>query len=88
MSMNNSVVVVHKDRKSREIKTYVDVEGHGAAMSLQDFISLLVEHYGSPATTMTRAGLLDGLQRAMDLALYEMKSKTKEVAAINMEPKV
>lgn len=79
-------VVVFKDQKSREIRTYINLEGHGAAMEVQDFIHRVAELYGSPATTLTRAGLLAGLQAAADRAIYEMKAATKEVAAVNLEP--
>lgn len=79
-------VVVFKDQLSRQIHTYVNLEGHGARMSIEDFISLVAELYGSPATTLTKKGLLQKLQSASEQAIYQMKSKTLAVAAINLEP--
>lgn len=79
-------VIVFKDIQSREIRTYVHLDGHGAEMTVTDFVSRVAELYGSPALTLTRAGLLAGLQAAAAQTIYEMKSATKEVAAVNLSP--
>ncbi len=79
-----TTVIVHKDRKSREIQTYVNLEGLGARTELAYFISLMAEFYGNPVSTMTRRGHLDGLLGAADQAILHMKEQTKEVAAINL----
>lgn len=85
--MRHHAVVVHKDKETREIKTYTRLDGLGAEMALPDFISLMAEKFGSPAMTMTRAMLLKKLQDAAHAAIMDMKMATKEVAAINLEPK-
>ena len=79
-------VIVFKDRESREIHTYVDADGHGARMDVQAFISLVADFYGSPVTTLTRSGHLEGLRLAAEQAIRHMKAQTKEVAAVNVEP--
>lgn len=81
-------VIVYKDKKTREIRTFVHLEGHGARMSVQDFVSLVAELYGSPATTMTKKTFLSRLLTASDSAIYKMKAQTKEVAAVNLEPPI
>jgi hypothetical protein len=86
--MAKETVIVFKDNKSREIHTYVSLEGHGARMDVKDFISLVSELYGSPAFTFSKQGLLEGLLEASDQAIFQMKSQTREVAAINLEPKM
>lgn len=85
--MNETVIVI-KDTKTRQIHTFVNLEGFGARVSIPDFISLVAEYYGSPATTMTRKGFLAGLQAAAEKAVYHMKGETKAVAAVNLEPEV
>lgn len=82
------VVIVFKDKKSRQIKTFVNLEGHGAEMPIQDFISVLCERFGSPATTLTRAALLSKMQTSCDQVIFEMKNQTREVAGINLEPPI
>lgn len=83
--MFKEMVVVFKDKKSREIQTFVNIEGHGARLELSQFMSLVAENYGSPVSTITRKGLLDGLLTAAQKATHQMKSKTREVAAVNLE---
>lgn len=85
--MATETVIVFKDKKSREIRTFVNLEGHGAGMELEAFIDLVAELYGSPATTMTRAGFLKSLQDAAARAVRQMKSQTREVAAVTLEAK-
>ena len=84
MNHEHEKVVVFRDRHERKIHTYVNHCGHGANMDLKDFISLVAELYGSPATTMTRSGLLEGLQEAAAKAIHHMKAQTREVAALNI----
>lgn len=78
--------IVFKDKKSREIKTYVNLEGHGASMEITQFISLVAELYGSPASTMRKKTFLDRLNLATHQAIMEMKSQTREIAALSIEP--
>lgn len=84
--MENEIVVIFKDKKSRQIQTYVNLSGHGAKVSIEDFIKLVCEAYGSPATTMKRKTHLERMLDASQSVIREMKTKTREVAAINMEP--
>lgn len=80
-------IVVFKDKKSRAIETFVHVKGHGARMSLNEFIELLAESYGSPATTMRRASHLGGLKAAAAEVIHHMKAQTVQVATKNLENK-
>lgn len=82
----SDTVVVFRDRKAREIKTYVNLDGHGAQVDLVDFLSLVSEFYGSPASTMTRKGHLAHLLKSAEQAITHMKGHTREVAAVNLEP--
>ena len=84
--MNEEQVIVFKDKKSRQIETYVSLDGHGARVDVKDFIAMCAELYGSPATTMTRAGLKQGMLEACEKAIRMLKSSTREVAAVNLEP--
>lgn len=86
--MTGEQVIVYKDKASREIHTFVHLAGHGARVELSQFISLLAEAYGSPTLTMTRKGLLEGLQEACEAVVLDMKRKTVGVAAVNLEPEV
>lgn len=86
--MENEMVVIFKDKKSRQIQTYVNLDGHGAKVSIEDFIGLLCEYYGSPASTFKIKTHLQRLLDASELVVKEMKLKTREVAAINMEPSI
>lgn len=86
--MENEMIVIFKDKKSRQIQTYVNLDGHGAKVSIEDFIGLLCEYYGSPASTFKRKTHLQRLLDASELVVKEMKLKTREVAAINMEPAI
>lgn len=81
------VVIVFKDKNTREIKTYVNLDGHGAEVTVSDFVSLLCERFGNPATTLTRAALLSKMQKSCEQVIFEMKNQTREVAGINLEPK-
>lgn len=86
--MENEIVVIFKDKKSRQIQTYVNLSGHGAKVSIEDFLKLVCEAYGSPATTIKRQTHLEKILDASQVVIREMKIKTREVAAINMEPSV
>ncbi len=84
--MAGETVIVFKDKRSREIQTYVNMEGHGARVEVPHFVALLAEAYGSPATTMTRSTFAKRLLESMDEVILQMKASTVEVAAINLEP--
>lgn len=86
--MSQQVIVVFKDKRSREIKTYVNLDGHGAQATVEDFISLIAELYGSPVSTLTKAGFQKRLLQASEQAIRHLKAQTKEVAAVNLEPKI
>lgn len=83
---NSSAVIVFKDKKSRQVLTYVNIDGHGAQVSIEDFVSLLAETYGSPATTFTKKAFAKALQDAAEQVVRQMKSQTKEIAAVSLEP--
>lgn len=85
--MATNHVVVFKDKRSREIKTYVNLTGHGAQMSAEDFIKLVAERFGNPALTFTNKSLTEGLLTASAEAIRHMKAQTLEVAAMTIEPK-
>lgn len=80
-------VVIFKDKNTREILTYVNFDGHGASMDIKQFVLLVSELYGSPTSTMTRKRFAEKLMIATDQAIRHMKHATKEIAAINLEPK-
>jgi hypothetical protein len=82
----SETVIVFRDKKAREIRTYINLEGHGASMPLEDFVSLMCELYGPVWSTMSAASLAAGMQEAAQAAVRQMKKQTGQVAAINMEP--
>ena len=84
--MNKETIIIFKDKKSREIKTFVNLDGHGVEISIEDFLSLVCETYGGVASTIKRETHLQRMIEASVIVVLELKSKTKEVAAINMEP--
>jgi hypothetical protein len=83
--MSETVIVV-RDKKAREIRAFVNLDSIGAQASVEDFMRLVAEFYGSPATTMTRAGHEEALQAAALQAISHMKRQTTQVAAVNLEP--
>lgn len=74
-------VIVFKDRKSRAIETFVNVDGHGARLDLDAFLSLIAESYGNPSTTLTTKGHAAKLRVAALMVIEHMKEKTREIAA-------
>jgi hypothetical protein len=82
--MKYEKVVVHKNRQTGDIETYVNIDGHGARCDLDDFMRLVADIYGSPAMTMTKKGHVQKMQAASQQAIREMKKKTREVAAMNV----
>jgi len=79
------MVVVFRDTKKRQIDTYVNLGGHGARISVSDFLSKVADAYGNPASTMTIKSHADRLKAAAEVVITEMKASTREVAAINMQ---
>lgn len=75
------IVIVFKDRKSRAIETFVNVDGHGARMELSEFLGLLAEAYGNPTTTLSIKGHEKRLNDAAAGVVQHMKEKTREIAA-------
>lgn len=75
-------VIVFRDRKSREIHTFVTMEGHGARIDLKEFLSLLSEEYGSPASTMRKKSHEKRLKDAANQVLRGMKIKTAAIAGV------
>lgn len=88
MEHKQNFIIVHKDNKNRSIETYASLHDIGARMSIKDFLSLVNDIYGQPTTTMTRAQHLQRLLDSAEKAIYQMKSQTREIAAINMEPPI
>lgn len=84
----NEFVIVYKDKKAREVQTFVNLDGMGAKVSIHDFLSKICEMYGSPMTTMKRKTHLEKLLACANEVIYDMKMQTREVAAINLEPKI
>jgi hypothetical protein len=82
--MGKEVVIVKRDKKARAIRTFVSVKSLGAEMELQDFVAALADGYGSPFATLTRRGLLEGLQNAANQVIRDMKLQTTEVAAVSV----
>lgn len=56
----------------------------GADVSLEAFIALLSDEYGSPASTMTRASHAEKLLAAATKVISEMKRSTVAVAALDL----
>lgn len=79
--MNKEKVIVFKDRKSRAIETYVDIDGHGARIEIDAFIGLLAEVYGNPMVTFTIKGHEAALKAAAAEVVRHLKQQTREIAA-------
>lgn len=79
--MSREKVIVFKDRNSRAIETYVDLDGHGARTELDAFIGLLAEAYGNPMVTFTIKGHEAALKAAAAEVIAHMKQQTREIAA-------
>jgi hypothetical protein len=84
--MKNETVIIFKDKKSREIQTYINLDGHGARLSVHDFISLVCEQYGSPVSTFKRVTHLEKMIDSAHKVIKDIKEKTREIAAVNIEP--
>jgi hypothetical protein len=78
------IVRVVKDKKSGDIRTWVNYENMGAERELEDFIRLICERYGNPFTTMTVKGLTEGMVNAAKAEIEEMKRATIAVASENL----
>lgn len=79
-------IVIFKDKKSRTIKTYVNLDGHGASMEVKKFIEFVGEMYGSPAMTLTKRAFQERLSIAADEVIKQMKDAAREVAAVSVRP--
>lgn len=82
MSKPKEMVIVFRDREKRSIGTFVNAEGHGARMEIDQFISLVAEEYGNPASTLTIKSHETKLKAAVQEVIAHMKDKTREIAGL------
>jgi hypothetical protein len=71
--------VVGRKWNSPVIYTYATSEKIEMQIDLADFINALVEEAGSPALTMTKAGLKAKLLEAAEKVVSEVKTASREV---------
>ena len=79
------IVIVFKDKKSRTIETFVDMNGHGARVTVSEFMQMVSDKYGSPTTTLTQKSHEAKLQQAAELVIADMKASTSAIAAVQLE---
>lgn len=77
--MKRSKVVVGRKWNNPQIYTHVDSEKIEMQISVEDFLTALVEEMGSPAMVMTRAALRARLAAAAKQVLEEVKRVSREV---------
>ena len=77
--MAKAKVVVSRKWTDVQIRAFVTDDAVGAEMMLDDFVKALAAEVGNPALLMTRAQLLEKLQKASVVAQWELKDATKFV---------
>lgn len=73
-------VVVCRLWKNTEISAFVDSEGVGAHVKLEDFLTQVIERVGNPTLLVTKAQLKERMLAASVDMLEEMKRTTVHVA--------
>lgn len=76
--MKTKIIVCRKWQEP-EIELFVDQTEIGAKMSLDDFKLAIHNEIGSPALLMTKAQMLDALDKAITAVVAEMKSSTVHI---------